>query len=144
MKCFRCVLCSLSQMPRTSRIETQRRKRSSAYTHSAGMAGQPNGAWMLTRSVVCVGVGVCVPKCTPSTGLAGQPNRAWMAAARCLDSTISVVCVGVGVCAGLAGQPNGAWMLVAVSGRGRRVPPRTPPPRDALQCALAGVRHSVR
>ena len=67
-------------------------------------------------SVVCVGVGVCVPKCTTSTGLAGQPNCAWMAGARCLDGTSSVVCVGVGVCAGLAGQPNGAWMLVAVSG----------------------------
>ena len=31
-----------------------------------------------TSSVVCVGVGVCVPKCTTSAGLAGQPNGAWM------------------------------------------------------------------
>ena len=74
-----------------------------------------------TSSVECVGVRVCVPKCTTSTGLAGQPNYAWMAAARCLDGTSSVVCVGVGVCAGLAGQLNGAWMLVAVS-----PPPGTP------------------
>ena len=31
-----------------------------------------------SSSVVCVGVGVCVPKCTASAGLAGQTNGAWM------------------------------------------------------------------
>ena len=31
-----------------------------------------------TSSVVCVGVGVCVPKCATSAGLAGHPNGAWM------------------------------------------------------------------
>ena len=31
-----------------------------------------------TSSVVCVGVGVCVPKCNTSSALAGQPNGAWM------------------------------------------------------------------
>ena len=45
-----CVV-SLSQMPRTSRIEQQRRKRCSACTTSAGLAGQPNGAWMLLLAV---------------------------------------------------------------------------------------------
>ena len=90
-----------------------------------------------TSSVVCVGVGVCVPKSTTSTGLAGQPNCAWMTAARCLDGTSSVVCVGVGVCAGLAGQPNGAWTLVAVSGGGN-APHHEPTPPGPTQCALEG------
>ena len=76
--------------------------------------------------------------------MAGQPNCAWMAAARCMDGTGSVVCVSVGVCAGLAGQPSSAWMLVAVSGGGDAPPLEPRPPRDALQCALAGARHSVR
>ena len=36
--------------------------------------------WCLdaNSSVVCVGVGVCVPKCTTSAGLSGHPNGAWM------------------------------------------------------------------
>ena len=42
-----------------------------------------------TSSVVCVGVGVCVPKCTTSTGLAGQPTV-------------------------IGWQPHGAWMVLAV------------------------------
>ena len=79
-------------------------------------------------SIMCVGVGVCVSRCTTSAGLAGQPNGA-------LDATSSVLCVGVGVCvpncttsAGLAGHPNGAWMILAMSGGGDAPPIRTPPP----------------
>ena len=52
VKCFWCVLCPLSKMPRTGRIEQQRKsERSSACSTSAGLAGQPSGAWMLLLAV---------------------------------------------------------------------------------------------
>ena len=98
---------------------------------SAGLARQLNGARML----LAVSVGVCW--CVHHQRWVGK------AAERCLDATSSVVCVGVGVSPKMHHQ---RWVgraaercLDATSSVGG-----TPPPRDALQCALAEAVHSVR